>query len=100
MDLRAGTTLDGGMYEWKGWIGCYFLKGVQIDELSEGLSQRIAEQLQQRKSTDASLNQTTAEFLRADDKLLLSLQKLANELEPERPEDAELSGRIHNLCAR
>lgn len=71
-----------------------------MDELSAGLSQRIAEHLQQRKITDASCNHTAVEFLRADDRLLLSLQKLAGELEPEKKEDAEVSGQIHNLCAR
>lgn len=72
----------------------------ELDEVCEALAQTVSEQSQQRKATDASLNQTAAEFLRADDRLLSSLQKLAGELDAEKPEDAEVSNRIHNLCAR
>lgn len=82
------------------WASSREQLSAEMDELSAGLSQRIAEHLQQRKITDASYNHTAVEFLRADDRLLLSLQKLAGELEPERKEDAEVSGQINHLCAR
>ena len=39
-------------------------------------------------------------ILKSDDKLLLSLQKLASDLDPETPEDDKIIARIRELCAR
>ncbi len=55
---------------------------------------------QQLKASEASTKQVVDSLLKSDDKLLLSLQKLASDLEPGRPENNEMIARIRELCAR
>ena len=71
-----------------------------LEELAEALKQQIADHEQQKKLTDTSLAQTAIDFLQADDKLLLSLQKLAGDLEPIRADDEEAVERVKSLCTR
>jgi len=46
------------------------------------------------------LRKTASEILRVDDKLLLSLQKLASDLDPGYQEDDGTANRVRDLCAR
>ena len=55
---------------------------------------------QQFKSSETGVKQTVDDILKSDDKLLLSLQKLASDLDPGRPEDDDMITRIKELCAR
>ncbi len=55
---------------------------------------------QQLKTSEASVKQIVEGLLKSDDKLLLSLQKLANDLDPGRPENDDIIARIRELCAR
>jgi hypothetical protein len=71
-----------------------------IEELSQSLLYQIADLEQQSKTTEAGLKQTVDSILKSDDKLLLSLQKLASDLDPGRPEDDDMIARIRELCAR
>jgi hypothetical protein len=73
---------------------------IQLDELSETMRQQISEQEQLLKGMDTGLAQTAADYLRSDDKLLLSLQKLASDLEPIRSDDEEAVARVRDLCTR
>lgn len=71
-----------------------------LEELTENLKQQVADHEQQRKLMDNGLAQTATEFLNADDKLLLSLQKLAGDLEPIHVDDEEAVERVKSLCTR
>ena len=55
---------------------------------------------QQSKTCDIEVKQTIDAILKSDDKLLSSLQKLASDLDPGRPEDSDLVSRIRELCAK
>jgi hypothetical protein len=55
---------------------------------------------QQSKSVDVALKQTVDSILKSDDKLLLSLQKLASDLDHGQTGDNDLIIRIRELCAR
>jgi len=55
---------------------------------------------QQSKVSDASVKQTVDNILQSDDKLLLSLQKLASDLELGESDDDDTMTRIRELCAR
>jgi hypothetical protein len=46
------------------------------------------------------VKQTVDSILRSDDKVLSSLQKLAGDLDPVRPEDDNAMARTKELCAR
>lgn len=70
-----------------------------IEELSQSLLYQIADIEQQSKATEAGVKQTVDSILKSDDKLLLSLQKLASDLDPGRPEDDTIIVRIRELCA-
>jgi chromosome segregation ATPase len=72
----------------------------QVKELVQSLSYEISELESQIKTTDTSLSMTASEILKADDKLLGSLQKLAGDLDLEKPKDDEIRQRIQELCAR
>ncbi len=71
-----------------------------IEELSQTLLYQIADIEQQSKATEAGAKQTVDDILKSDDKLLLSLQKLASDLDPGRPEDDATIEKIRNLSAR
>jgi ribosomal protein L25 (general stress protein Ctc) len=75
-------------------------KTAQVDELLQTLQFRISELDTQNKTTSAFLSQAAAEILRADDKLILSLQKLSAELETGNSDDGDKAERIRDLCAR
>jgi hypothetical protein len=64
------------------------------------LKYQTADLGQQSKSSEAAIKQTVEDILRSDDKLLVSLQKLASDLDPGRPEDDDTVSRIKELCAR
>jgi hypothetical protein len=55
---------------------------------------------QQVKTSEAGVKQTIDSILESDDKLLLSLQKLASDLDPGQSEDDDTITRIRELCAR
>jgi hypothetical protein len=71
-----------------------------VEELLQSLRFQITELETQRKAADTAMHKTASEIVREDDKLLLSLQKLASDLEPSKPEDDEDAQRIRDLCAR
>lgn len=73
---------------------------MAIEELSQGLLYQISDLEQQSKTTESDARQTVDSILKSDDKLLLSLQKLASDLDPGRPEDEATITRIRELCAR
>ncbi len=67
---------------------------------SQGLIYQTSDLEQQLKTSEANASQTIDSILKSDDKLLLSLQKLASDLDPGRPEDDVLISKIRELCAR
>lgn len=71
-----------------------------MDELSQSLLYQVADLEQQSKEAEIAVKQTVDSVLKADDKLLLSLQKLAADLEPEKLESDDTIARIRELCAR
>lgn len=68
--------------------------------MSQSLLYQTADIEQQSKEAEITVKQTIDSVLKADDKLLLSLQKLAADLEPEKPESYDTMARIRELCAR
>lgn len=64
------------------------------------MKDRIAELEQQGKTSETATKQSIEEVLRSDDRLLSSLQKLANDLDPVQSEDTDTIARIKELCAR
>ncbi|KAH7416882.1 hypothetical protein BKA64DRAFT_691421 [Cadophora sp. MPI-SDFR-AT-0126] len=71
-----------------------------IEGLSQSLTYQITDLEQQCKASEVGVKQTVDSILKSDDKLLLSLQKLSNDLEPGRSDDDEVITRIRELCAR
>lgn len=71
-----------------------------VEELSQGLKYQIADLELQFKTSETSVKQSVDGILRSDDKLLLSLQKLASDLDPGLPEDNAMEPKIRDLCAR
>lgn len=71
-----------------------------IEELSQSLLYQIGDIEQQSKTIEAEARQTVDSILKSDDKLLLSLQKLASDLDPGKPEDDDTIAKIRDLCAR
>lgn len=71
-----------------------------IEELSQSLIYETSDLELQLKTSEANAKQAIDSILKSDDKLLLSLQKLASDLDPGRPEDDVLISRIRELCAR
>ena len=69
-------------------------------ELSQSLKYKAADLEQQCKASDSQAKQTIDGVLKSDDKLLSSLQKLAGDLDPGRPEDGAMVSRIRELCAK
>lgn len=55
---------------------------------------------QQQRAAESGVQQTVDGIFKSDDKLLLSLQKLASDLDPGSPENDGLIERIRELCAR
>lgn len=72
----------------------------QVEELVQSLSHEISELESQLKEADTSSRVAASEVLRADDKLLTSLQKLADDLDLGKPRDDEIHRRIQELCTR
>lgn len=71
-----------------------------IEELSQSLIYQTSDLEQQLKASEANAKHTVDSILRSEDKLLLSLQKLASDLDPGKPEDDVMISRIRDLCAR
>jgi hypothetical protein len=61
---------------------------------------QVKELEQQSKAADIELRKTASEILRAHDKLLMSLQTLASDLDPISTETDHSSQRERDLCAR
>jgi len=72
---------------------------VQVEELIQGLQYQKVDLELQAKGAESNVRQTVEGILRADDKLLQSLQKLASDLDPGSDDD-EIIDRIRELCAR
>lgn len=68
--------------------------------MSQNLKYQTAELEQHSKTSEKAVKQAIEDILKSDDKLLSSLQKLASDLDPVRPEDDNTMGRIKELCAR
>ena len=60
----------------------------------------MADLERESKAKEVSTEKAVDTILKSDDKLLLSLQKLASDLDPETPEDDKIIARIRELCAR
>ncbi|QSZ37760.1 hypothetical protein DSL72_008859 [Monilinia vaccinii-corymbosi] len=71
-----------------------------VEELCQNLMYQLSDLEQQSKMSQSSIKQTVDGILKADDKLLASLQKLAGELDPGSSEDNDTIVRIRDLCAR
>ncbi|KAG4028056.1 hypothetical protein MFRU_024g00270 [Monilinia fructicola] len=71
-----------------------------VEELSQNLMYQLSDLEQQTKISQSGIKQTVDGILKADDKLLSSLQKLAGELDPGSSEDNDTVARIRDLCAR
>ncbi|KAL3425017.1 hypothetical protein PVAG01_04298 [Phlyctema vagabunda] len=71
-----------------------------VEEMTENLSYQTLELQQQVKASEANVKQTVDAVLKSDDKLLSSLQKLSNDLEPSQSTDDVLIEKIRELCAR
>lgn len=71
-----------------------------VEELSQTLVYKVTELAQQDKETTGTLQMQVNSTLREDDKLLLSLQKLATDLEPVKSENTESLAKIQELCAK
>jgi gamma-glutamyl:cysteine ligase YbdK (ATP-grasp superfamily) len=72
----------------------------QVEELAQTLAYKITELEQQDKDVRVCVKQRIDSTLKEDDKLLLSLQKLAADLEPVKSENTDTLGKIQELCAR
>lgn len=68
--------------------------------MSQSLKYQILDLEQQSKASEAGVKQTVDNILKSDDKLLLSLQKLASDLNPGQSGDDNTISRIRELCAR
>jgi hypothetical protein len=68
--------------------------------LSQSLKYQIVDLEQQTKASNAGVKQTVDNILKSDDKLLLSLQKLASDLDSGQSGDDDTITRIRELCAR
>ena len=68
--------------------------------MSQSLKYQILDLEQQSKASESGVKQTVDGILKSDDKLLLSLQKLASDLDPGTSGDEDTIGRIRELCAR
>ncbi|KAF8861323.1 hypothetical protein BDZ45DRAFT_265253 [Acephala macrosclerotiorum] len=90
-------TEKGQMRKWEVEKG---LINAAIEELSQSLIYQTSDLEQQLKGSEVNAKQTVDSILRSDDKLLLSLQKLASDLDPGKPEDDFTISRIRELCAR
>ncbi|KAF7935282.1 uncharacterized protein EAE97_008189 [Botrytis byssoidea] len=71
-----------------------------VEELSQNLMYQLSDLEQQNKISQSDAKQTVDEIFKADDRLLTSLQKLAEELDPGSSEDHDTISRIRDLCAR
>ncbi|ROW17619.1 hypothetical protein VPNG_00818 [Cytospora leucostoma] len=71
-----------------------------VELLSQGLDYRMAELEQQSQTHDGDVDRLVAEIIRADNKLLSSLQKLGWELDTEEPGETESVGKLREVCAR
>lgn len=76
------------------------LRVSQVLEISQILSQRVQELEDQRQTSNSDLVRTATDFCKADDKLLVNLQRLASEIETARPEENEHAVRLRTLCAK
>lgn len=72
----------------------------EVEELSQSLAYQTADLEQQSKDSEVALRQLVDGVLKEDDKLLLSLQKLAGDLGPAKTGNDEALARIQDLCAR
>ena len=68
--------------------------------MSQSLKYQILDLEQQSKASESGVKQTVDGILKSDDKLLLSLQKLASDLDPGTSGDDDTIARIRELCAR
>jgi hypothetical protein len=68
--------------------------------MSQGLMYQITDLEQQSKLSESTARQTVNDILKADDKLLASLQKLASDLDPINTDDNDTIARIKELSAR
>jgi hypothetical protein len=68
--------------------------------LLQSLKYQIVDLEQQSKASEVGGKQIVDNILKSDDKLLLSLQKLASDLDPGEAGDDDTISRIRELCAR
>ena len=72
----------------------------QIDEIIRSLTFQISEMEIASKAAETSLRKSASDILRADDKLLSNLQKLASSVVPGRNEEDDTAQQVRELCAR
>lgn len=73
---------------------------TSVELLSQSLNYRLAELEQQTKGGSDYVMKIIDDMLRADDKLLSSLQKLGWELETQDPEETKSVTKLRDICAR
>ncbi|KAI0996991.1 hypothetical protein K3495_g11192 [Podosphaera aphanis] len=71
-----------------------------ISELTQSLIYQTSDIELQLKTCENSLKQTVGGILLSDDKLLLSFQKLASEVDTSKPENENILVSVRELCAR
>lgn len=71
-----------------------------VEELAQSLKYQSTDLALQCKTAESTVRQTVDGILKADDKMLGSLQKLASDLEPGSVDDEAVVARIRELCAR
>lgn len=71
-----------------------------MEELSQNLSLQTADLESQSGTSFDSLREAVDNVLRSDDKLLSSLKKLGQELDPEDPEEKVNIEKLRETCMR
>ena len=72
----------------------------QNDELLARLKENVNGFEAHLKTTDNTIRDTAAEIFRADDKILLGLQRLSGESDLEKLRDNDAEQHVKHLCAR
>ncbi|PSR81085.1 hypothetical protein BD289DRAFT_454963 [Coniella lustricola] len=95
-DARAGLEVTR-LQKWES-----DRKGLDasVELLSQGLSYRVSELEQHDQHANEDMTALVDDLLHADDKLLLSLQKLGWELGTDDPEESESVSKLREICAR
>lgn len=81
-------------------LGISWLIEMQVEELAQALSFQATDLESQGSAAMDKLRQAADGVLRSDDKLLSSLKKLGQELDPEDPEEKANIEKLRETCMR